>query len=191
MDAIDLTAGPLVGGADHEASDLVIDPHAGRVTVTGTEFDDLYRREYPAMVRISYLMVRDEDLAVEVTHDAFARVLERWNRLDEPGAYLRTSVVNASRDALRRRVFRRSRRHIVEVVDAGEHTPDDYLLDALDQLAPKRRAAVVLRYYLDLPEAQIAAALGVRPGTVKSLLHRGLAELRAALADDQTEGSPS
>jgi RNA polymerase sigma-70 factor (sigma-E family) len=190
MDAIELTAGALVGGADHEP-DLVIDPAAGSISVTGQDFDDLYRREYSTMVRISYLMVRDDDLAVEVTHDAFARVLERWNRLDEPGAYLRTAVVNASRDALRRRIFRRSRRHVIEVVDAGAHAPEDYLLDALDQLAPKRRAAVVLRYYLDLPEAEIAAALGVRPGTVKSLLHRGLAELRAALADDQTEGSPS
>jgi RNA polymerase sigma factor (sigma-70 family) len=191
MDAIDLTAEPLLGAADHEASGLVIDPTAGRITVTGTDFDDLYRREYPTMVRISYLMVRDEDLAVEVTHDAFARVLERWSRLDEPGAYLRTAVVNASRDALRRRIFRRSRRHVIEVVDAGAHAPDDYLLDALDQLAPKRRAAVVLRYYLDLPEAEIATAIGVRPGTVKSLLHRGLAELRAALADDQPERGPS
>jgi RNA polymerase sigma factor (sigma-70 family) len=191
MDAIDLTAEPLLAPTAHEASELVIDPTAGRIAVTGTDFDDLYRREYPTMVRISYLMVRDEDLAVEVTHDAFARVLERWSRLDEPGAYLRTAVVNASRDAMRKRIFRRSRRHVIEVVDAGAHAPDDYLLDALDRLAPKRRAAVVLRYYLDLPEAEIAAAIGVRPGTVKSLLHRGLAELRAALADDQTEGSAS
>jgi RNA polymerase sigma factor (sigma-70 family) len=191
MDAMDLTAALTTSAAEHETTGLIIDQVAGRVTVTADEFDDLYRREYSTMVRISYLMVRDEDLAVEVTHDAFARVLERWSRLDEPGAYLRTAVVNASRDALRRRIFRRSRRHVIEVVDAGAHAPDDYLLDALDQLAPKRRAAIVLRYYLDLPEAEIASALGVRPGTVKSLLHRGLGELRAALADDQPERSPS
>jgi RNA polymerase sigma factor (sigma-70 family) len=191
MDAMDLTAGLSWEAADDDTAVRPVD----RPVVVGSSahvgFDDLYRREYPVMVRISYLMVRDEDLAVEVTHDAFARVLERWNRLDEPGAYLRTAVVNASRDALRRRTFRRSRRHVIEVVDAGAHAPTDYLLDALEQLAPKRRAAIVLRYYLDLSEAQIAAALGVRPGTVKSLLHRGLAELRAALADDQPEGSAS
>ena len=69
-------------------------------------------------MEVQQIGMRDEDLAVEVTHDAFARVLERWSRLDEPGAYLRTAVVNASRDALRKRIFRRSRRHVIELVDA-------------------------------------------------------------------------
>ena len=189
---MDLTATGLVAGvAAHDSTGLIVEQVAGRLSVTADEFDDLYRREYSTMVRISYLMVRDEDLAVEVTHDAFARVLERWSRLDEPGAYLRTAVVNASRDALRKRIFRRSRRHVIEVVDAGAHAPEHYLVDALAQLGSKRRAAIVLRYYLDLPEAEIAEALCVRPGTVKSLLHRGLGELRAALADDQPEGSAS
>ena len=54
----------------------------------------------------------------------------------------------------------------------------DHLLDALQALPPKRRAALVLRYYDDLSEAEIASVLGVRPGTVKSMLHRGLAQLR-------------
>jgi RNA polymerase sigma factor (sigma-70 family) len=155
-------------------------------TSTATGFDELYRREYGPMVRVAYLLVRDRELAVEVTHDAFSRVLERWARLERPGAYLRTAVVNASRDALRRRIFRRSRSHVSGLVELTAPARDEYLADALGDLQPKRRAAIVLRYYLDLPEAEIAEVLDVRPGTVKSLLHRGLADLRSALSDPDT-----
>jgi RNA polymerase sigma-70 factor (sigma-E family) len=170
MDAIDLRARVVAVPTEREDS-------------AASAFDELYRAEYPAMVRLAYLLVRDRELAVEVTHDAFARVLERWDRLDRPGAYLRTAVVNASRDALRRRIFRRSRSHIAGLVEVVSPARDDYLADALARLQPKRRAAIVLRYYLDLPEAEIASTLGVRPGTVKSLLHRGLADLRTAFSE--------
>ena len=173
-----------------DAIELSLPVERARVRVVGSDFDELYRREYPVMFRISFLLVRDAELAAEVTHDAFARVLERWNRLDQPGAYLRTAVVNASRDALRRRRFRRSRGHVVGVVDVTSQARDEYLADALSELSPRRRTAIVLRYYLDLPEADIAEVLGVRPGTVKSLLHRGLAELRVALADPRDGSQP-
>jgi RNA polymerase sigma factor (sigma-70 family) len=79
------------------------------------------------------------------------------------------------------------------VPERGVADPDDYLADAIAALPPKRRAAVVLRFYLDLSEADIAETLGVRPGTVKSLLSRGLAELRSALHEhpSTTSGEPS
>ena len=151
-------------------------------------FDELYTREYEPMLRIAYLLVLDRELALDVTHDAFARVYERWSRLDRPGGYLRTAVVNSARDSVRRRHYRRSRQHIVDF-DAGGADPageqPDYLLDALSRLHPRRRAAIVLRYYLDASEAESAEALGVRPGTVKSLLSRGLADLRIALAEPE------
>lgn len=67
--------------------------------------------------------------------------------------------------------------------ERGVADPDDDLADAIAALPPKRRAAVVLRFYLDLSEADIAETPGVRPGTVKSLLSRGLAELRSALQE--------
>ncbi|MFN8052509.1 MAG: SigE family RNA polymerase sigma factor [Acidimicrobiales bacterium] len=166
-----------------------------------TGFDDLYQREFEPMLRLAYLLTGDRETAAEVTHDAFVVTYERWSRLDRPGGYLRTTVVNRCRDVGRRRRFRSS----APVPDAAAgDTADGGLVDAalaaaVAALPAKRRAAVVLRYYLDLGEADIAATLGVRPGTVKSLLSRGLAELRAALAEptslsaepNDPEGTPT
>jgi RNA polymerase sigma-70 factor (sigma-E family) len=143
-------------------------------------FDDVYRREQVAMVRLAVLLVGSHALAEEIVQDAFAQLFERWDRIDRPAAYLRTCVVNGCRRAHRRR---RQDQRVAEgaVPPAPIGLGADHLADALAALPPRRRAAVVLRYYEDLSEAEIAEALGVRRGTVKSLLHRGLAELRAAV----------
>ena len=149
------------------------------IVVTRAGFDDLYRDEYEPMVRLAFLLCGDRETALEVTHDAFVVTCERWDRLDRPGGYLRTTVVNRCRDLGRRRRFRSD----APVPEGHTADADDYLADAIGALAPKRRAAVVLRYYLDLSEADIAETLGVRPGTVKSLLSRGLADLRTAFQE--------
>lgn len=140
-------------------------------------FEALYLAEYRSMVRLAFVMV--EGSAEEVVQDAFARIYERWGSIDRPRAYLRTCVVNGSRDVLRRRRLAVWRRPdpVPEVAELGA----DHLLDALGALTPRRRAAVVLRYYEDLSEAEIATVLGVRPGTVKSMLHRSLLQLRGVV----------
>lgn len=159
---------------------VAVDPMIDRVG-----FDELYRAEFEPMVRLAYLLTGDRETALEVTHDAFVVTCERWSRLDRPGGYLRTAVVNRCRDLGRRQRFRSS----APVPERSVVDPDDDLADAIAALPPKRRAAVVLRYYLDLTEADIAETLGVRPGTVKSLLSRGLAELKASLRE-RTSTSP-
>ena len=159
---------------------VVVEPMIDRVG-----FDELYRAEFEPMVRLAYLLTGDRETALEVTHDAFVVTCERWSRLDRPGGYLRTAVVNRCRDLGRRQRFRSS----APVPERSVVDPDDDLADAIAALPPKRRAAVVLRYYLDLTEADIAERLGVRPGTVKSLLSRGLAELKASLRE-RTSTSP-
>lgn len=159
---------------------VVVEPMIDRVG-----FDELYRAEFEPMVRLAYLLTGDRETALEVTHDAFVVTCERWSRLDRPGGYLRTAVVNRCRDLGRRQRFRSS----APVPERSVVDPDDDLADAIAALPPKRRAAVVLRYYLDLTEADIAETLGVRPGTVKSLLSRGLAELKASLRE-RTSTSP-
>ena len=139
-------------------------------------FDDLYRDEYEPMVRLARGLVDAPEIAEEIVQDAFARVYERWSRLDRPGGYLRTAVVNGARSELRKREVRR--RIGLQPFIPPQPEDRDYLLDALDQLSPRQKTALVLRFYADMTEREIAQAMGVRPGTVKSATSRGLAELR-------------
>lgn len=143
------------------------------------KFDDLYRTEYEPMVQLARGLVDSFERAEEIVQDAFAKVFERWNRLEEPGGYLRVSVVNGARSELRRReVGRRLGLPRRAETVAGER---DYLIDALDQLPRKQKMVLVLRFYADMTEKEIADALNIRPGTVKSATSRGLARMRKAL----------
>jgi len=144
-------------------------------------FEEVFVTEYQPMVRLAYLLVDSGAVAEELVQEAFIRLHRRWDRVDAPGAYLRTTVVNLCRNEQRRRGRERRARDRDRADDAAVGLGADELLDAVAKLPAKRRAAVVLRYYEDLPEREIAEILGVRPGTVKSLLHRGLRELRTAL----------
>jgi len=140
-------------------------------------FDQLFRTQYEPMVRVAYLLLWSRDEAEDVVQDAFARVELRWSRLGNAGGYLRRCVVNRAHDALRHRQVQQRYLH----GHHGDTTADlgaDELADALAALPTKRRTAVVLRYYAGLDTREIADAMGVRPGTVKSLLHRALAQLR-------------
>ena len=142
-------------------------------------FDDLFRRRYEGMVRVAYLLLGSQAEAEDVVQDAFARIELRWAKLTNPDGYLHRCVVNRSHDLLRRRRleqrFRALRRD--ETTELGA----DELADALAALPPRRRTAIVLKYYAGLREREIAEAMGVRPGTVKSMLHRALAELREVI----------
>lgn len=142
-------------------------------------FHDFYSAQYAPMVRLARGLVDTSECAEEIVQDAFVRVYERRDRLDEPVRYLRTAVVNGARSELRRREVRR--RIGLRQRVASPPAERDYPIDALDSLAPKRRTALVLRFYAQLSEREIAEAMGVRPGTVKSLVSRGLADLRGVI----------
>ncbi|MYK88528.1 MAG: sigma-70 family RNA polymerase sigma factor, partial [Acidobacteria bacterium] len=75
--------------------------------VIAVDFDDFYRAEYAPMVRLARALLDTSESAEEIAQDAFARVFERWDRLDSPGGYLRTAVVNGARSELRKREVRR------------------------------------------------------------------------------------
>lgn len=146
--------------------------------VSTAGFDEFYRTEYAPMVRLARGLVDTSESAEEIAQEAFAKVLERWDRLETPGGYLRAAVVNGARSELRRRAVRRR----VRLPQRPPLTAEpDYLLDALDKLPARRKTALVLRFYAGLSEREIAEAMGVRPGTVKSLVSRGLAELREVI----------
>jgi len=172
-----ITGGALAGAQIREREGA-----GGRmpVEVTATTFDDLFRSRYEPMVRVAYLLVGSRAEAEDVVQDAFARIELRWARLDNAEGYLHRCVVNRSYDVLRRRRLEQ-RFRLLHRDDRTTDLEADELGDALASLTPKRRAAVVLRYYAGLPEREIAEVLRVRPGTVKSMLHRALAQLREVI----------
>ncbi len=145
-----------------------------------TSFVELYRASYDPMVRLAYLLVGSQSLAEEVVQEAFVRIRGHLDGVEHPGAYLRSTVVNLARNQLRRRALERD----VAARARPEASVDevDELSDALAALPYRQRAVLVLRYYQDCSEAEIASILGCRPGTVKSLASRGLSALRGVLA---------
>jgi RNA polymerase sigma-70 factor (sigma-E family) len=146
---------------------------------------DLYARHAPAAGRLAYLLTGDAHLAEDLTQEAFVRAFGRFRDLRQPEAfewYLRRTLVNLTRSHFRRRRTERDylarqprREELALPADPGER---DAMWDVLQQLPPKQRAAIVLRYYEDLSDAQVADAMRCPIGTVKSLIHRGLERLR-------------
>jgi len=152
-------------------------PPKARLGLRTVTFEHLFEEEYRAMVQLATLLLGRHDEAEDAVQDAFARVELRWDRLDHPGGYLRRCVVNRAHDTLRRRS--RDQRLVRQVgKPVSAELGADELSDALARLSPKKRTAVVLRFYAGLNEREIAEAMGIRPGTVKSTLHRALAQLR-------------
>ena len=152
-------------------------PIDARDQEAGDDFVRLYEERYAELVRLAFVLVDSNEQAEELVQEAFARVYLRWDKVEAPIAYVRRAVVNACRDALRRRRIERrwlARRH----EPAGDDGERHYLDDALATLPSRERIALVLRYYEGLSEAEIADAMDCPPGTVKSLVHRGTARLR-------------
>jgi RNA polymerase sigma-70 factor (sigma-E family) len=152
----------------------------------------LFATQYRPLVRLATLLLHDVGLAEELTQDAFVSLHQKWGRLRDPQravAYLRQSVVNRSRSALRHRsvVDRFLRRQPdpmtvpsaeAAAMDAQEHA---VVLSAVRLLPTRQREALVLRYYLDLSEAQTAEAMGISEGAVKSHTFRAMTALRRHL----------
>jgi RNA polymerase sigma factor (sigma-70 family) len=144
-----------------------------------TSVADLYRESYSDMVRVARLLVGSPEVAADLVQDAFVEVHRRWDKLDRPAAYLRRSVVNRCRGYHRRRVTQRAGLRKLSWAAPSDEARE--LTDAIARLRYRERAAIVLRFYADLPDADIAELLGCRPGTVASLVHRGLERLRKVI----------
>jgi RNA polymerase sigma-70 factor (sigma-E family) len=151
-------------------------------TPGGSTFDDVYRSHYVRLVGLARLMIGALGPAEEVVQDAFVQLYRNWESVNYPPTYVRIAVVNGCRSHGRRLAVER-RRPLPDRESVVLDTTAVAVRDALAQLTPRQRAAVVLRYFEDLPEREIAEALGCRPGTVKSLLSRGLATLKGVLDD--------
>jgi RNA polymerase sigma-70 factor (sigma-E family) len=174
-----ISAEPVDEAAGHHADDLI---------------SGLYREQALALVRVAKLLLRDQASAEDVVQDAFLGLYKALPRLtdhDQILPYLRAAVVNRSRSVLRsqRRALLRKVHHEPPASSAesaamiGEDR--QAVLAAVARLPRRAREVLVLRYYLDLSDQEIAAALGVSRGTVSSTASRGLAALARDLKESQ------
>lgn len=168
----------------------------------------LYDTHWARLVRLAWLLLRDQSVAEDIVQDAFVATHRRWSSIRDTGravAYLQTAVVNGVRSHQRHAVV--VDRELVRESGAAD-APGRASLDSAESLAlaahdrervmavlatlpPRQREVLVLRYYSDLTEAQISTALDIAPGTVKAHAHRGLRALREALAPPRPDAAPN
>lgn len=159
-------------------------------TDAGGRMGALYAEHAPDAIRLAYLLTGNRALAEDLVQDAFVRMFGRFRDLRNPdafGAYLRKTVVNLSRSHFRR--LRVERAYAEREAPAREaRGPEvgarEEMWQALLRLSERQRAAIVLRYYEDLSEAETADAMRCPVGTVKSLVSRGIERLRQEMDRD-------
>jgi len=162
------------------------------------DITELYAAHRLPLVRLAVLLVDDLASAEDVVQDAFAALARRPDAVKDPSkalAYLRVSVVNTARSALRRR---RTARAYSPPHDLSPPSPEDTavlaeehreVIEALQQLAPRQREVLVLRYWSNLSEADIAQTLQISQGTVKSTASRALVALEKAMKATTSSGT--
>jgi RNA polymerase sigma factor (sigma-70 family) len=153
----------------------------------GSSFEEMCRRHYTEVVRVAFLVTGDGQEALDVAQETFARAYERWGQvstMENPVGWLMRVATNLSLSH-RRWSLRRAPPSAHE--PATDVQGDPGVSAALATLTPSQRAAVVLRFYLDLSIEDTARTLGKRPGTVRALTSQGVARLREQLGDSWME----
>jgi len=153
-------------------------------------FDAFVRARMPALLRFAHALTGDPHTAADLVQDALVRTGMRWSRLDhtgDPEAYVRRAILNG-RTSRWRKLHRETLVHELPERIAPTEPPrhDEQLWELLMTLPQRQRAVIVLRYYEDMSEEQIAATLGCAPGTVKSQASKALAKLRAAMPAEES-----
>ena len=155
-----------------------------------TDFDEFVAANVDGLLRTAYLIVWDEAEAEDLVQECLLKVAHRWpriRRMERPPAYARRVLVNLTLDGARGRARRQSelepggQEHVIAIDPSAAVDGRVELLQALSQLPARQRAVLVLRYFNDLTEADVAEVLGCSLGTVKSSASRGLARLREVL----------
>lgn len=162
-------------------------------------FDEVVRDRRPALVGYAALFAIDRGDAEDLAHDAIVRTFARPRALRDAGtaeAYIRSAIRTSFVDAARRRRTWSSKAHLFVAIDdvrSPEHATAAVLdvRAALGELAPRERACAVLRYFDDLPVAEIAHELGLSPGAVKRYLSDATARLRVSLGPDAVLDEPA
>ena len=174
-------------------SDAFLPSGSGREWSADRAVTELYSLHYRYLVRLAAILVRDIPTAEEVVQDSFVAMHDGWQRLKDTEkalAYLRQAVVNRSRSVLRHRmVVEKNLQNAPPDMPSAEHgafilLERSAVVAALRDLPERQREAIVLRYYADLSEADIAATMRISRGAVKSHTARGMAALRTALEQE-------
>lgn len=184
---------PVTGALGTAESTAPAGPGAALDPAVERQICELYSAHYQSLVRLAALLVRDAATAEEVVQDAFLAMHVGWRRLRDirnAPSYLRQSVVNRSRSVLRHRaiVDKYAQKPLPDEAQSAEQAATTLLersavVAALRGLSARQREVLVLRYYADLSEADIAKVMGISRGTVKCHTARGMSLLRAALEE--------
>jgi RNA polymerase sigma-70 factor (ECF subfamily) len=152
------------------------------------DFEAWYRQQHRPLVAALTALSGDPDVARDATDEAFVRALDAWDRVrsfDSPTGWVYRVALNALRRSKRRRAFERQVAHR-EPRTTADPLPHTEVWDAVRLLPPRQRVAIALRYVADLPEADVAAAMGVTRGTVSSTLVDARARLLEVLGSDES-----
>jgi RNA polymerase sigma factor (sigma-70 family) len=148
--------------------------------LSSADLISLFGRQREPMVRLACVLTGSPAVAEEVVQEAFLKIHQLGQAPRNPDGYLRTVVANLSKSHLRRLRLERNQSARDRLVFQDPQIDETW--EVVCRLPFRQRAVLALRYYEDLPEAEIARVLDCRPGTVKSSLHRGLAKLREELS---------
>jgi RNA polymerase sigma-70 factor (sigma-E family) len=153
------------------------------------EFKEFFMAESAALARLGTFLTGDPERGADLAQEALVRTYQHWGRIkeDDPAPYARRILVNLVRSAHRRKLLEKRhppRSSSVAASRSGDVDEWMRVSEALKSIPPMRRAAVILRFYEDMTEAQIAETLNRPLGTIKSDIHRGLAALRPLLTEE-------
>jgi RNA polymerase sigma-70 factor (sigma-E family) len=163
----------------------------------GVEFDEFAREQLPGLVGFAAALTGDRQLAQDLVQDTMVRAFLKWSRVaaaERPDLYLRRMVINGHL-TWRQRWYQRTVHPVAEMTDepttvvgdpTGQVADRDELTALLAGLGRQQRAAIVLRFYEDRDDDEIAEALGCAPATVRGYISRGLAALRIRMRDGET-----
>jgi RNA polymerase sigma-70 factor (sigma-E family) len=150
---------------------------SGPPSPSSGSIEAVYQASAARLRRLAYLMVGSLAVAEELVQEAFLRLHERWDDVDQPPAYVRTVLVNLCQRWRRRKITQPDEtRRLEDLVTEAPEIDETWKL--IEGLPDEQRIVLVLRYYEDLPTAEIAEILGCRPVTVRTRIHRALTRLR-------------
>lgn len=147
------------------------------------DFEQFYRAEASGAVKLATLLSSPQD-AHDLVQDAFVGLLRNWERTDAPRAYLRRSIYNGAISGYRRRSSQEAKVLALTAQERSVRPEFDYVDDQLAKLNSRQRAVVVLRFFLQLNDREIAELTGMKVGSVGPTLSRALKQLRKGLEDD-------